>query len=78
MLSLGRRSHLETSLPGWRFSSNQEKDRRSDHKDSGDPICFPQLCSSGALDTQIYILRSGMELETDNKPKLNYVAFVLS
>ena len=48
------------------------------HKDSGDPICFHQLCSSGALDTQIYILRSGMELETDNKPKLNYVAFVLS
>lgn len=77
MLILGRRSHLETSLPGWRFSSYQE-DRRSNHKDSGDPICFPQFCSSGALDTQIYILRSGMELETDNKPKLNYVTFILS
>lgn len=26
MLSLGRRSHLETPLPGWRFSSCQEKE----------------------------------------------------
>lgn len=42
MLSLGRRSHLETSLPRWRFSSCQEKDWKSDHKDSGDPICFPR------------------------------------
>lgn len=33
------------------------------------PSVFPSSVLAGASDTQIDTLRSGMELETDNKPK---------
>lgn len=67
--------------PSWRHysyvgSSQTVRGRIGGRIQSG-LICFPQLCSSWAPDTQIYIPRSRIELETANQ-KLNCVNFSLS